>query len=164
MPNIFLPRVSKSMTYTSLVADPGRLAGFSKSKQRLKARFALTPLIGSVCLSLAHQRLLGLLVDLFASLASWLVCLFLSLCGPDEKCSGDYLYPFGCGRTPVSPEICKIAATGQCLSQTQEGLRKHRVIGRHGPLQTPSTKGGPRCRAWGRDQGGKGDGRLLGKC
>lgn len=67
MPNIFLPRVSKSPIYTSLIADPERLRGFSKSKRRLKPRFAMTPLIcclsepltpealgapgGSVCLS-----------------------------------------------------------------------------------------------------------------
>lgn len=93
------------MIYTSLVADPGKLAGFSKSKQRLKARFVLTPFICSVCLSLAHQRLLGLFVDLFASLASWLDCLFLSLCGPGGKRSGDYLYPFGCGRARLSKDL-----------------------------------------------------------
>lgn len=75
MPNIFLPRVSKSQTYTNLVADPERLRGFSESKPRLKPGFAMTPLIcclsepltsealgapcGPVCLS-------GRFTDLFA--------------------------------------------------------------------------------------------------
>lgn len=53
---------------------------------------------------------------------------------------------------PVSSEICKLAAIGQCLRQTQEGIRKHHMIGRHGPPQTLPTKDRPRCRAWGRDQ------------
>lgn len=122
MPNIFLPRVSESMIYTNLVADPERLAGFVKSKQRLKARFKLTPLICSVCLSHAHQRLLGLLVDLFASLASWLVCLFLSLCGPGEKRSGDYLYPFGCGRAWLSRDLQ--ASRYRAMSASDSGRHK----------------------------------------
>lgn len=151
MPNIFLPSVSKSMTYTSLLADPGRLAGFGKSKQRLKAQIALTPAY-LLCLSEPHTSVAlgapcgsvcfsGLLAGLFVSIFVWAW----------KKRSGDYLYPFGCGRARLSRDL-QASHYRAMSSQTQEGVRKHHMTGRHGPPQTPPTKGGPRCRAWGRDQ------------
>lgn len=133
MPNIFLPRVSESMTYTSLVADPGRLAGFGKSKQRLKAQFALTPLICSVYLSHAHLHIRGSWGSLWICLLlwplGWSVCFYL--CVGLEKNVAVIIFTLLVVEGPGSPEICKLATIGRCLCQTQEGIRKHHVIGRH---------------------------------
>lgn len=91
-------------------------------------------------------------MDQFASLTSSRVCVFVSLCGPGEKCSVDSHLPLAVEGL-IPPETRKLAPIRQCLRQTPGRWKDAPYDCRPGPLQTPPTEGGPRCAACGRGQG-----------